>query len=153
MSMVTEILTAEVPGAPMMRRVEVRAVPGRGLEGDRYFHGTGTFSPRPQKPDFEITFIEEEKIAEFVRGTGLSFTTFHARRNVVTRGVDLNALVGREFLVGAVRIRGLRLCEPCSHLARISFAETLRGLVRRGGLRAQIVTAGILREGAGIVVV
>jgi len=126
---------------------EVRAVPGRGLEGDRYFAGCGTFSPTPQKPDFELTFIEEEKIADFARASGLPFTAHHARRNIVTSGVDLNALSGREFLVGEVRVRGLRLCEPCSYLAKISWPETLRGLVHKGGLRAQILTEGTLRPG------
>ncbi len=150
MSLVIEILTAESPVAPMVRRREVRAVPGRGLEGDRYFAGTGTFSPHPQKPDFEVTLIEQERVEEFARGSGLAFTAAQARRNVVTRGVDLNALAGREFLVGAVRLRGVRLCEPCSYLAKATHAEVLRGLVHKGGLRAQILTEGILREGAEI---
>lgn len=122
-------------------------MPGRGLEGDRYFDGTGTFSPHPQKPDFEVTLIELEKVQAFANASGLPFTTAMARRNLVTEGVDLNALVGREFSVGAVRLRGLRLCEPCSYLAKISFPETLRGLVHQGGLRAQIISEGVIRIG------
>lgn len=135
----------------MVSRAEVRVVPGRGIEGDRYFAGTGTFSPHPQKPDFEITLIEREKIEAFARESGLPFTALHARRNLVTTGVDLNALAGREFLVGEVRIRGIRLCEPCSYLARTTFPETLRGLVHKAGLRAQIVTEGSIRIGDAIV--
>ena len=65
----------------------------------------------------------------------------------MTEGVDLNALVGREFRIGAVMLRGIRLCEPCAYLAKISFPETLRGLVHKGGLRAQIVSAGTIRVG------
>jgi MOSC domain-containing protein YiiM len=135
----------------MTSRSEVRAVPGKGIEGDRYFGGNGTFSPHPGRPDYEITLIEKEKIDAFARETGLPFTAFHARRNLVTQGVDLNALAGREFLVGEVRIRGIRLCEPCRHLARTTFPETLKGLVHKGGLRAQIVTEGTIRAGDPIV--
>jgi MOSC domain-containing protein YiiM len=135
----------------MANRSEVRAVPGRGLEGDRYFGGRGTFSPHPQKPDFEITLIEKEKIEAFALESGLPFTASQARRNLVTEGVDLNALVGREFLVGEVRVRGVRLCEPCSYLAKTTFPETLRGLVHKGGLRAQILTAGTIRIGDAVI--
>lgn len=129
----------------MTQQAAVRAVPGRGLEGDRYFLGTGTFSPQPQKPDFELTLMEQEQIEAFARSSGLPFTAAHARRNVITEGLDLNALVGREFHLGEVLIRGLRLCEPCNYLAKISFPETLKGLVHRGGLRAQILSAGTIR--------
>src|SRR5436190_21461442 len=72
-----------------------RAVPGRGLVGDRYFEGTGTFSPQPQKADFELTLIEEENVTAFAVESGLKFSTAAARRNIVTRGMRLNDLVGR----------------------------------------------------------
>jgi MOSC domain-containing protein YiiM len=152
MSSVLQILIAESPASPMSGRPEVRAVPGRGLEGDRYFAGLGTFSPQPQKADFEITFIENEKISAFAREFGLPFSATQARRNIVTEGVDLNALVGRDFLVGGVRVRGIRLCEPCNHLAKASFPETLKGLVHKAGLRAQILSDGFIRVGDSIVV-
>ncbi len=126
---------------------EVLAVPGRGLVGDRYFSGDGTFSPHPQKPDYEITFIEREKIEAFARDSGLAFTAALARRNIVTEGVDLNELAGKEFLVGEVRIRGIRLCEPCNYLAKITFPEILKGLVNKGGLRAQILSEGVIHVG------
>jgi MOSC domain-containing protein YiiM len=145
MSFVSEILIAESPTLPMSARSEVRAVPGKGIEGDRYFTGAGTFSPHPQKPDFEITLIAREKIDAFARETGLPFTAAQARRNLVTEGVDLNALAGKEFLVGEVRLRGIRFCEPCNYLAKTTFPETLKGLAHKGGLRAQIVTEGIIR--------
>src|SRR6188768_2392913 len=151
MPSVSQILIAESPAFPMTSQSEVRAVPGKGIEGDRYFGGIGTFSPHPQKPDFEITLVEKEKIEAFARESGLPFTTFHARRNLVTDGVDLNSLAGREFLVGEVRIRGVRLCEPCSYLAKTSFPETLKGLLHRGGLRAQIVSEGIIHVGDKLV--
>ena len=147
MSRVTQILTAESPASEMRPRTEVRAVPGQGLEGDRYFSGAGTFSPPRQNPDFEITFIEQENIEAFARESALPFTSLHARRNIVTEGVSLNDLAGKEFYVGEVRIRGIRLCEPCSYLAKISFPETLKGLVHKGGLRAQILSEGVIRVG------
>src|SRR6266404_9211791 len=147
MPSVNQILIAETPASPMANRSAVRAVPGRGLEGDRYFIGVGTFSPNPQKPDFEITLIEQEKVEEFARDSGLPFTASHARRNIVTVGVDLNSLVGREFNIGKVRIRGIRLCEPCTYLAKTSFPDALKGMVHKGGLRAQILSEGSIHTG------
>lgn len=134
----------------MESRASIRAFPGRGIEGDRYFAGIGTFSPVPQKPDFELTLIESEAVASFAQESGLPFTTASARRNLVTRGVALNDLVGAEFSIGEVRIRGVRLCEPCNYLAKTTYPEVLRGLVHRGGLRAQILSEGTLRVGDAI---
>lgn len=147
-----EILTASSPSSPMTPQASARAIPGLGLEGDRYFDGTGTFSPDPRKPDFELTLIENEKIEAFARESGLPFTAAEARRNLVTEGVDLNELVGRDFQIGEVRVRGIRLCEPCNYLAKTTFPETLKGLVHKGGLRAQILTEGTLRPGDTILV-
>jgi len=131
----------------MTSSASARAIPGRGLEGDRYFNGRGTFSPTPPKPDFELTLIESESIEAFARESGLPFTAQHGRRNLVTQGIALNDLVGREFTIGEVRVRGVRLCEPCNYLAKITWPEVLRGLVHKGGLRAQILTEGTLRVG------
>jgi hypothetical protein len=147
MARVTDIYTAASPAGPAVSQRSVRAVPGRGLEGDRYYSGTGTFSPSPQKPDFEATLIQGEHVEAFASTTGLAFTARDARRNLVTRGVDLNALVGREFRVGTVLMRGMRLCEPCSHLAKQTYPEVLRGLLHKGGLRAQILSEGEIRVG------
>ncbi len=148
---VVEILVADSPESPAVALQSVRAVPGRGLEGDRYFSGTGTFSPNPRRPDFEVTLIQREHVEAFAAESGLAFAPGDARRNLVTIGIDLNALVGREFRVGEVRIRGLRLCEPCSTLAKRTSPEVLRGLVHRGGLRAQILTEGVIRVGDPVV--
>src|SRR3954447_18011044 len=119
MSRVIQIITADSPESEMISRSEARAMPGKGLEGDRYFCGIGTFSPSPHKVDFEITFIERENIEAFARGSGLPFTAMHARRNIVTEGIRVNDLAGKEFWVGEVLVRGIRLCEPCSYLAKI----------------------------------
>jgi len=134
--------------APMQSISEVRAVPGQGLEGDRYFFRQGTFY-KPQ-PDREITLIEAEAIEGLRREFDIDFALSGTRRNVVTRGVPLNHLVGREFWIGEVKARGIKLCEPCSHLQRLSHPKVLPGLVHRGGLRAQILTEGTIRVGESI---
>lgn len=149
-SHVIEILIAEGANLPMKSVSECHGVAGRGLEGDRYFLNIGTFSPNPQKPDFEITLIEKECIESFAKESGLPFAARDARRNIVTEGVRLNDLVGATFALGEVLLRGIRLCEPCTHLARVSYPETLAGLVHKGGLRAQIVRGGLIRVGAEI---
>jgi MOSC domain-containing protein YiiM len=125
--------TAELP-----RSVErAWALAGRGLEGDRYAAGIGTFSDRPGRRD--VTLIESEALEAYARESGRKLSAAAARRNLLTQGVRLNDLVGREFQVGAVRLRGLRLSEPCTHLMRLTHPETLRGLVHRGGLIAEVL--------------
>jgi MOSC domain-containing protein YiiM len=126
---------------------EVRAVTGKGLEGDRYFLRTGTYSPK-HEPAREVTLIEIEAIDALERDYGVKLGPGDARRNIVTRGVALNHLVGKEFRVGEAVLRGIRLCEPCQHLVRLTGHEkVLPGLVHRGGLRAQIVKDGMIRVG------
>jgi MOSC domain-containing protein YiiM len=127
---------------------EARAVPGRGLEGDRYFNHAGTFS-KPQ-PDRELTLIEAEAVEALKRELDVDYGLGDSRRNIVTRGVPLNHLVGKEFWIGEVKARGLRLCEPCSHLQKLSHEKVLPGLVHRGGLRAQILIQGTIRVGAAV---
>jgi MOSC domain-containing protein YiiM len=134
--------------AQMQSVNEVRAVPGKGLEGDRYFAGAGSFS-KPQ-PDRELTLIEAEAIEALRTEFQVDYDLGASRRNLVTRGVPLNHLVGKEFWIGEVKARGLRLCEPCAHLQRLSHPKVLPGLVHRGGLRAQILTEGTIRVGQTI---
>lgn len=124
---------------------QVRALPGVGLEGDRYALQQGTFS-KPL-PDFELTLVEAEAIEALKREYDVELAPGEARRNVVTRGVPLNHLVGREFSIGEVKIRGLRLCEPCEHLQKLTGGHVIKGLRHRGGLRAQILSEGIIRVG------
>jgi MOSC domain-containing protein YiiM len=147
MAHLVEILVAASPGSAMESREESRAIPGKGLEGDRYFAELGTFSPHPQKPDFEITLIQKEHIDAFRTATALPLSSKLTRRNLVTEGIDLNTLVGKDFSVGPVRMRGIRLCEPCNYLAKNTFPQVLQGLVHKGGLRAQIICEGTLRVG------
>jgi MOSC domain-containing protein YiiM len=139
-----QITSAE--GRPMQVIEQARAVPGRGLEGDRYFLGTGHFSEM-HGPSYELTFIEIEAIEALKRDYEYELAPEDSRRNVVTAGIALNHLVDKEFFVGEVLIRGIRLCEPCFHLANLTHHNALSGLIHRGGLRAQILTEGILHVG------
>jgi MOSC domain-containing protein YiiM len=125
---------------------EVHAVPGKGLEGDRYFTLTGTFCDNPG-PSYEVTLIESEAVEALKRDCGLELRAGEIRRNIVTRGVALNHLVGREFKVGGVSLRGIRLCEPCAHLEKLTRPGIISGLAHRGGLRAQVLTEGTIRVG------
>jgi hypothetical protein len=128
------------------RTVELRA--GRGIVGDRYFDGTGTFSAS-EKHGQQLTLIEAE-VLDALQEQGLNLTPADARRNIVTRGIDLNSLVGEEFQVGTARCVGRRLCEPCSHLQRLTGAALLRPMVHRGGLRADILESGVVEVGGSI---
>jgi MOSC domain-containing protein YiiM len=131
--------------APTVSVNEALAIPGVGLEGDRYALGKGTFS-KPE-PDFELTLIEAEAIEALKRDYNVELAPGEARRNLVTRGVALNHLVGRDFQIGEVRAHGIRLCEPCDHLQRLTGRQLIKGLRHRGGLRAQILTPGSIRVG------
>ena len=134
-----------------MRSVErVRAIPGKGLEGDRYFNARGTYSDRPG-PGREVTLIEAEAVEAMERDNEIAIPKGASRRNIITRGAPLNHLVGQEFEVGQVRLLGIRLCEPCSHLESLTQKGVLAGLVHRGGLRATILTEGTVRVGDPIV--
>jgi hypothetical protein len=140
---VAALAVAPAAEAPMALVELATAHAGRGLEGDRYVRGEGTFS-NPYSRGHDLTLIEGEVVDDLGVGPEVP------RRNVVTRGIDLNALVGRRFRVGEVVCEGQRLCEPCAHLQRITEPDLLRPLVHRGGLRADIVTGGAIRVGDAI---
>jgi len=123
------------------------AQPGKGIEGDRYFDDDGTYSDNPRSDGRDITLVEAEALAGLARDTGIELTPAETRRNVVTRGVALNDLVGRRFIVGEVECVGRRLCDPCSHLEKLTQPGVLKGLVDRGGLRADVVRGGTIRPG------
>ena len=137
---VVSIHVAPEKGARTAQVPEVRAVPSKGLEGDRHWR-------EASDPDRQLTLIEIETLEALERETGLKLAPGEARRQVVTRGVPLNHLVGREFRIGKVRARGLRLCEPCEHLASLTDPKVLPGLTHRGGLRAEILSEGVIRAG------
>jgi MOSC domain-containing protein YiiM len=137
-----EVLSvAASAGEPAQLLEHARALAARGLEGDRHVTGKGTFPSGP--PGSALTLIEAEVCESFDPPLEPS----HHRRNVVTRGIDLNALVGRDFSIGEVRCRGMRLCEPCTVVQRYVGRPVLRALVHRGGLRADILADGEIRVG------
>jgi MOSC domain-containing protein YiiM len=125
---------------------EARVVPGKGIEGDRYFDGSGTWSSHPGNGR-EVTLIEAEAVEAIAQESGFDVLPGATRRNLVTRGVALNHLVGREFRVGEVRLKGIRLCEPCEHLEGLTKKGVKSALLHRGGLRAEALSAGTLRIG------
>lgn len=148
---VVGISVTGVGSAPMSSVAEAKAVAGRGLEGDRYFERQGTFTDNPNRTGRQVTLIESEAIEALEREYGLKICATDARRNIVTRGVPLNHLIDQEFLVGDVRMRGVRLSEPCMHMAGLvdpKNKDAIRtGLMHRGGLRADILSDGTIRVG------
>ena len=142
---VESIHIASAAEGPPQSVAQATAVPGAGLDGDRYALKLGTFY-KPA-PDHELTLIEAEAIEALRRDYQVELAAGDARRNIVTRNVPLNHLVGREFAIGEVRIRGIRLCEPCDHLQKLTGKPLLKGLLHRGGLRAQILTQGKISVG------
>lgn len=133
------VLVAPTAEAPLTRVDAAVALPGRGLEGDRYANGDGTFSAPGR--GYELTLVEAEVLDE------IDLTWEDARRNIVTTGIALNALVGKRFRVGSVECVGRRLAEPCAHLETLARPGLLRPLVHRGGLRADILSSGAIAIG------
>jgi MOSC domain-containing protein YiiM len=141
---VEAIYIAAAAGQSAQHADAVQAHAGRGLEGDRHAVGSGTFPSGV--PGSALTLIEAEVCQSF----NPPLQPDEHRRNLVTRGIALNGLVGREFTVGSVRCRGMRLCEPCLVMERYASRPVLRDLVHRGGLRADILSDGELRCGDSV---
>jgi MOSC domain-containing protein YiiM len=136
--------------AARMRSVDrARIVPGKGVEGDRYAEREGTFTASGDGVT-EVTLIEVEAIEAIARDQKISVEPRDARRNLVTRGVPLNHLVGRRFRVGEVVLEGTKLCEPCKHLESLTAPGVRDALVHRGGLEARIVRGGVVSAGDAI---
>lgn len=125
---------------------QVNAVEGKGLEGDRYYNRTGTYSDKHDESR-EATFIESEALEALASDYHVELKGAESRRNISTRGVALNHLVGKQFKVGEATFRGIRLCEPCTHLEEVCGKHVRKGLIHRGGLRAQIVKSGLIHVG------
>ena len=148
MGKVLEIYIAERSGVPMQSIEQAQLEAGKGIVGDRYYSGQGTFSERlAGLPDVELTLIESEEVDAFNREQGFDFSCGDFRRNIVTQGVRLNELEGCEFTLGGIRLRGVRLCEPCAHLAGILTDAIMPALVHKTGLRAEIISSGNVQLG------
>ena len=128
---------------------QVRAVADRGLEGDRFFRDSWQALNRPDKA---VSLIEAETLDAVAAELGVESLAQNSRRNIVTRGVPLVDLLQREFIVGQVRLRGIRLFEPCGHLAKLSgLPGIFKALEHRSGLKAAIISDGLIRVGDPIV--
>ena len=140
---VKDILIAEKSGETPYSIPSAILEAGKGIVGDRYHAGEGEFSQAFEgSPALEVTLIEQEEIDAFERVTGLGYTAIDFRRNIVTENVRLNDLVGKEFYIGEVKLRGIKLCEPCGYLAARLGDEVLTDMLHKAGLRAQILVGG-----------
>ncbi|GEM_PF-320425 len=141
---VVALCTAPSAGAPMLRHRQIELLAGKGIAGDRYALGTGHWSD-PRWPDQELTLI----MAETAEALGLAPASL--RRNIVTRGVDLDTLIGATFRIGEATLLGVRRCDPCRWLEQFTRPGAMRELATRGGLRAHIVTGGSVQVGDHVV--
>ncbi len=133
----------------MLPLAEAHLVEGRGIEGDRYYNGTGTHSD-DDEPWYEVTLIESETIHALRREKKMTLDPGTPRRNIVTEGFALNHLVHRTFRIGEVILHGQALSEPCPNLADLTSHRLMTGLIHRGGLGARILRGGIIRVGDAI---
>jgi MOSC domain-containing protein YiiM len=137
---------ASAAGEPMRALERVRAAAGEGLEGDRYRSNTGHWSAIRRSGD-RLTLVEAEEVESIAATYGLDLPPGSTRRNLTTRGVRLDELIGRRFRIGELECRGVRRCEPCSYLDQLLDQEVLRVLVHRGGIRVEIVSDGEIAVG------
>lgn len=133
----------ELPG-PVER---VRAYAGRGLEGNRYYWAQGD-APSGRA----VTLIAAEAMDAVGRDGDVSIEPAATRRNVLTRGIDVNGLVGKRFRIGDVECEGVELCEPCAHLESMTQPGVIKAFVHRGGLNADILSDGEISVGDAVVI-
>jgi MOSC domain-containing protein YiiM len=148
---VEAIFLAQPELGPRTEVDRVTAVAGRGLDGDAYQAGPGSRRPAGPGNGRDITLMEAEALEALAAERGIALEPWEGRRNVLTRGISLNDLVGRRFRVGDVECRGRRLCDPCAHLQSVTRPGVLKGLAGRGGLRADVLTGGAIAVGDPVV--
>ena len=145
---VVAIHIARGAGLPMHGLTAAEAIAGEGLVGDRYLERIGFYSPTPTDPGArELTLIDEESLAAVLRETGIVLAPEEHRRNITTRAIALDLLLGKRFRIGEVVCEGVRPCPPCKHLEEITGKTIMKPLVHRGGVRARIVAGGWIRVG------
>ena len=146
MGRVLKIFICPEKGMPMQSVSQVHAIAGVGLEGDRYALGTGAYSKSKPPKIRHATLISLEEIYNANLELTMLYTPEETRRNIVVFGVSLNSLVGQEFLVDEVRVRGVELCEPCDRPDILSGKKGFKkAFTNRGGLRIEILSSGIIR--------
>lgn len=142
-----EIWLTSAAAGPMRRVAEAELLAGRGLAGDRYALGGGTWA---RYPDLEkqLTLIDAADVDAVAAEVGVPLTPGDTRRNLVTTGIDLPALVGRWFAVGDALLFGMKRCPPCTHLERLTGARLVKAMVHRGGINAAVFTGAAIADGA-----
>ncbi len=133
--------------APMKKVEQLYALAGRGIEGDRYFLGTGTYSKKPE-PGRQVTLIKSEVLESLKDKFEITVKPEESRRNILTRGIEINNLIGTEFYVGPVRLRAHRITQPCLYLEKLLDQPGLyQELWDNGGISCEILSEGIIKEG------
>ena len=148
---VEAIFLAGPEAGPRTEVERATAVAGRGLDGDAYQAGSGSRRPRGPGNGRDITLMEAEALDGLAADHGIELERWEGRRNLLTRGISLNDLVGRRFRVGEVECAGRRLCDPCAHLQSLTRPGVLKGLAGRGGLRADVLGDGAIAVGDDVV--
>ena len=141
-----EIWRTPEAAAPMQRVPAGRLVAGRGLEGDRYALGGGTWAQYPDQ-EKQLTLVDVADVAAVAAEVGVPLTPGDTRRNLVTTGVHLPSLVGRWFAVGDTLLFGTKRCPPCTHLERLTGVRLVKALAARGGVNAAVFLGGTVSEG------
>ena len=141
---IAKLLISKDTQSDMLNVNQIVLEVGKGIFGDRYYNQEGTFSNKGEiEPDRDVTLIEIEKIDALNKEYDLNITAEDFRRNIVVSNCDLNSLVGKEFQIGEVVLKGLRLCEPCKYLSnKLDNEQVLSQMVHKAGLRAQIIKGG-----------
>ena len=144
---VVSLFTVDRRAAPMKKVEQFNALAGRGIEGDRYFLGTGTYSKSPQ-PGRQVTLIKSEVLESLKDKFEITVKPEESRRNVLTRGIEINDLIGAEFFVGPVRLRAHRITQPCLYLEKLLDQPGLyKELWDNGGISCEILSDGVIKEG------
>ena len=144
---IERIFLAAQPGGTLIEMPQIRVRAGAGIEGDRYFDAK-------DEPGQNITLVEAEVIEAFNVNFGTRHELSCTRRNLITRGIRLSQLLGREFAIGSVRLRRIELCEPCIGLGEalasdaVSPAAVVKYLLHRAGIRADVLSSGTIATGA-----
>ncbi|MBD3791574.1 MAG: MOSC domain-containing protein [Campylobacterales bacterium] len=147
------IIIGEQPKKPLHYVDSIRAVKGRGLEGDRYFYGEGTFNkPQLDQSVREVSLLPYESLAECNSRLGADLDFTDLRRNLVIEGFDAEQIGGRVFGIGEAEFRIVRTCPPCGYLSRLLGEDMMRGLKYIGGYRAVIVKSGMVQCGDEIII-
>jgi MOSC domain-containing protein YiiM len=152
MGELTEIWLTGTAAAPMRQVASARLLPGKGLEGDRYALGGGTWAGYPDL-EKQVTLIDTADVAAVAAEVGAALTPGDTRRNLVTTGIDLPSLVGRWFAVGDALLFGAKRCPPCTHLERLTGTRLVKAMVHRGGINAAVFAGAVIAPGAPVRVV